>query len=907
MGSRRRVKYMADAIDSIRSDWWMSDDGIDRGPIDSWPGPFLGTDDGSNRVPRRELRRSGTREGARFDGHVGPVPKVLPARSFFDDGGLNTEGRKLPVGMSSPVIRDARKEDALFSRTAVGGDAYRFLRQMDPGADNTFAPRRGPHFSTSTSATMAGAGFIPPFSDTAGVGTDHLNPGEAMALGSHLQSKNGRFRLDFQKSDGNLVLYSGSAPLWNSGTRGRGAIKVLMQKDGNLVIYDRKNRPLWASGTQGRPGAFLSLNDDANLVVYQGGRPLWNSGTWGGVVAGSHESKSFLSKVGGAFESVGEGAFSAVKSVGEGAIAVGGGLAKTVANVATSPVKLASDLASGRNVLESLGDTVKRDLQSAKELAPYAQAVLSVVPGVGQGVNAAIAAGAAIAHGQPITQALVAGVKGMVPGGPIAQQALSTAYNLAKGQNVTDAALSLAREQLPPAAQQAFDTGLALAHGQSLQQIAKDKGMSFATDFAKAQLSPLASRALSSTGPAIGSVAQSALSVVPPNVKQAANALLNNPSLRSLPVADVARRLNLPVDHVQQAMASIAQAAQRTGMGQVVRSIAPAHDIANRIGNASFDRVLSRYGSRVAPIAMGHNRAAPRILPRYPHLMPGAMGLQDAGAFFTIKLGSTGEDVKAWQNIIHVTPDGKFGPQTDAATRSWQRAHGLVADGVVGPKTWAAAGPTGGATTLSSGSSTPGTFTLPEVVISAAPPPPMTPAQTSAANSMPTIKLGSSGPAVATWQGILRRDSGISGFTTAPDGQFGPITDRATRAWQRSSGLTPDGVVGPQTWTKGIGSLTTAPLPAEKAPGVALPTPVPPGLPPGLPPVPTQPSSAPPPVIATIPPVTIGSSPPIFTPPMLPPTPVSAPPPSPGQTDKAGGAVAALAVGALAAKLAGIF
>lgn len=58
----------------------------------------------------------------------------------------------------------------------------------------------------------------------------------------------------------------------------------------------------------------------------------------------------------------------------------------------------------------------------------------------------------------------------------------------------------------------------------------------------------------------------------------------------------------------------------------------------------------------------------------------------------TIRMGSKGADVVAWQKIIGVTPDGDFGPQTRAATIAWQKAHHLDPDGVVGPKTWAAAG-----------------------------------------------------------------------------------------------------------------------------------------------------------------------------------------------------------------------
>lgn len=58
----------------------------------------------------------------------------------------------------------------------------------------------------------------------------------------------------------------------------------------------------------------------------------------------------------------------------------------------------------------------------------------------------------------------------------------------------------------------------------------------------------------------------------------------------------------------------------------------------------------------------------------------------------TLRNGSSGDDVATWQRIVGVTPDGAFGPQTEAATRAWQSSHGLTADGVVGPKTWAAAG-----------------------------------------------------------------------------------------------------------------------------------------------------------------------------------------------------------------------
>ena len=57
----------------------------------------------------------------------------------------------------------------------------------------------------------------------------------------------------------------------------------------------------------------------------------------------------------------------------------------------------------------------------------------------------------------------------------------------------------------------------------------------------------------------------------------------------------------------------------------------------------------------------------------------------------TIKMGSTGPDVVAWQDILGIKADGKFGLGTDQSTRAWQSRNGLKPDGVVGPATWAKA------------------------------------------------------------------------------------------------------------------------------------------------------------------------------------------------------------------------
>lgn len=55
----------------------------------------------------------------------------------------------------------------------------------------------------------------------------------------------------------------------------------------------------------------------------------------------------------------------------------------------------------------------------------------------------------------------------------------------------------------------------------------------------------------------------------------------------------------------------------------------------------------------------------------------------------TIRRGMTGELTKQIQRKLGISPDGSFGPATEAAVREFQRTHNLVPDGIVGPKTWA--------------------------------------------------------------------------------------------------------------------------------------------------------------------------------------------------------------------------
>jgi peptidoglycan hydrolase-like protein with peptidoglycan-binding domain len=125
----------------------------------------------------------------------------------------------------------------------------------------------------------------------------------------------------------------------------------------------------------------------------------------------------------------------------------------------------------------------------------------------------------------------------------------------------------------------------------------------------------------------------------------------------------------------------------------------------------------------------------------------------------TLRSGSTGEQVRTAQLLLNatgarLTADRAFGPATETATKQFQTARGLTADGVIGTRTW-------------------------EVLA-------------------PRLAAGAKGPAVEA----VQRQLNLRGAGLAVDGVFGSGTTSAVRSFQSSHGLTVDGVVGLDTWSR---------------------------------------------------------------------------------------------------------
>src|SRR5262249_50329811 len=105
-----------------------------------------------------------------------------------------------------------------------------------------------------------------------------------------------------------------------------------------------------------------------------------------------------------------------------------------------------SRLARGQSLGAALKGAVAGQIDALRNQLKLAEMVAPFVPGIGTGVAAALGAANALAAGRPITEALLASARSALPGGAVAQSAFDVALNLAKGKNITKAALEAVRE-----------------------------------------------------------------------------------------------------------------------------------------------------------------------------------------------------------------------------------------------------------------------------------------------------------------------------------------------------------------------------------------------------------------------------------------------------------------------------
>ncbi len=139
-----------------------------------------------------------------------------------------------------------------------------------------------------------------------------------------------------------------------------------------------------------------------------------------------------------------------------------------------------------------------------------------------------------------------------------------------------------------------------------------------------------------------------------------------------------------------------------------------------------------------------------------------------------ISEGDTGDDVIILQSKLKdlayffASITGSFDEYTERAVMDFQKQNGLIASGVVNEETWQK---------------------LYQLTDELSP---------ATYDTRPVLRLGSTGPYVTELQSTLKT---LLYYTGEIDGNFGTSTENAVKRFQTNNNLTPDGIVGRNTWS----------------------------------------------------------------------------------------------------------
>lgn len=192
-----------------------------------------------------------------------------------------------------------------------------------------------------------------------------------------------------------------------------------------------------------------------------------------------------------------------------------GGVYNAAHRLATLPFTVTQQVIDGGRIDKVALANFKKALADTKTVGPWAQTVISFIPGIGTGVAAAIGAGLALAEGKSISEIMLAAVKGALPGGAVAQvafnvaqgalqhksidqiaigalpisdqqkqllsQGLAAAKDIAAGKNVAHSIVDHAIQSLPPQYAKAVQIGMAMGHAKNLQEALKTGAMGAAS------------------------------------------------------------------------------------------------------------------------------------------------------------------------------------------------------------------------------------------------------------------------------------------------------------------------------------------------------------------------------------------------------------------------------------------
>lgn len=101
-----------------------------------------------------------------------------------------------------------------------------------------------------------------------------------------LCSNNKLYKLKFEESNGNLVIYKIQNSTienagWSTRTNHVGAFKVCLSSNGSLIIFNREDLKVWTSRSEVNYASdvYALLEDTGALVIYADNKKIWSSGS----------------------------------------------------------------------------------------------------------------------------------------------------------------------------------------------------------------------------------------------------------------------------------------------------------------------------------------------------------------------------------------------------------------------------------------------------------------------------------------------------------------------------------------------------------------------------------------------------------------------------------------------------
>lgn len=204
----------------------------------------------------------------------GNLAEYTSTGAIWSTGTGGNSGAWLGVQSDGNVVLYSASGTALWDTGGLG--ITKFAVQDD---ENVVGYNTAGQAAWSTGITTSSGGWT-------SRGSDSLSTGTTMTSNQYLQSADGRYHVLMQ-SDGNLVVYApGYMVVWSSSTGGNPGAYVVVQSDGNVVIYaSGGTTALWDSQTAGSYTgiARLTIQSDGRFLGFSSVNTLqWNTGTWVG-------------------------------------------------------------------------------------------------------------------------------------------------------------------------------------------------------------------------------------------------------------------------------------------------------------------------------------------------------------------------------------------------------------------------------------------------------------------------------------------------------------------------------------------------------------------------------------------------------------------------------------------------